>query len=246
MLSEHLSQAHDAASRRTTLIDSQVEWIDRELLGGKPSRVLDLGCGPGLYLVRLAQRGHVARGIDFSPASVAYARKTAKAQDAAIEVTEGDLREVPFDGPYDLVMMLFGELNVFRPEHAFDIVNRSARSLKAGGRFLLELSSYDTVKGKARPPSWYPAPAGLWSDRPHLVLQESSWNDASQTCATRYFVIDARSNAVSRYAATYKAYSDDGVRELLTKCAFANPERIAGWDAMAGDSGMVAWVAERC
>lgn len=246
MLREHLSQVHDAASRRAALIDSQVEWIDRELLGGKSSRVLDLGCGPGLYLMRLARMGHVARGIDFSPASVAYARDTVKAQFVEFEVTEGDLREAPFGGSYDLVMMLFGEINVFRPEHASDIVRRSAQALQAGGRLLIEVSSYEAVREKVRPPSWYSAPAGLWSDRPHVVLRESSWNDQTQTCTTRYFVIDAQSHIVSRYAATYQAYSEDGVRELLTRCGFVNPEIVAGWETMAGDSGMVAWVAERC
>jgi hypothetical protein len=32
MLREHLSQAHDAASRRSAIIEAHIEWIQREVL----------------------------------------------------------------------------------------------------------------------------------------------------------------------------------------------------------------------
>ena len=66
MLREHLSQAHNAASRRLPIVDQQVSWIHEKLLAGTPSRILDLGCGPGLYVVRLAAQGHTVTGIDYS------------------------------------------------------------------------------------------------------------------------------------------------------------------------------------
>ena len=58
MLKEHLSQDHDAASRRFEKIDAHVDWIHRELLSGQPARIPDLCCGPGLYTSRLAKLGH--------------------------------------------------------------------------------------------------------------------------------------------------------------------------------------------
>jgi 2-polyprenyl-3-methyl-5-hydroxy-6-metoxy-1,4-benzoquinol methylase len=68
MLYEHLSQKHGAASRRFDIIDKHVNWIHNQVLKGNPTRVLDLGCGPGLYTNRLARLGHSCVGIDFSPA----------------------------------------------------------------------------------------------------------------------------------------------------------------------------------
>ena len=62
MLAEHLSQAHNAASRRFAIIDEHVAWIHHHVLGDRPARILDLGCGPGLYLNRLAQLGHRGTG----------------------------------------------------------------------------------------------------------------------------------------------------------------------------------------
>lgn len=77
MLVEHLSQEHDRASRRASSIDAHVCFIGEQISGLGRARILDLGCGPGLYLHRLARLGHRGHGIDFSPAAINYARKVA-------------------------------------------------------------------------------------------------------------------------------------------------------------------------
>ncbi len=72
MLENHLSQEHDWASRTNTAIDAQVAFIHRQL--PSEAHILDLGCGPGLYTSRLNALGHQCTGVDFSPASINYAR----------------------------------------------------------------------------------------------------------------------------------------------------------------------------
>ena len=106
MLKEHLSQAHDAASRRSETIDAQVDWIHQVVLKGRPSRILDLGCGPGLYTARLAGLGHTCTGIDFSPASIAYAKEQAVARNLDCQYTEADIRSAKYGSGYDLVMSI--------------------------------------------------------------------------------------------------------------------------------------------
>jgi 2-polyprenyl-3-methyl-5-hydroxy-6-metoxy-1,4-benzoquinol methylase len=72
MLACHLDQDTRLASRPIAIIEEIVDWLDRELnVEGK--RVCDLGCGPGLYLLRLAQRGGDVIGVDFSTAAIAHA-----------------------------------------------------------------------------------------------------------------------------------------------------------------------------
>ena len=77
MLENHLSQEHDWASRRLAVIEQQVAWLDGQLPAG--ARILDLGCGPGFYTRQLAERGFCCTGVDFSPASIAWARQQAQA-----------------------------------------------------------------------------------------------------------------------------------------------------------------------
>lgn len=131
MLREHLSQEHDMASRRLTWLDRQVAWIHEHLLGGKPSSILDLGCGPGFYSHRLAARGHRCHGIDFGPASIEYAREH-NPDPSHCTFALGDIRHTPFGGPYDLAMILFGEFNVFAGRSLGDTPEGSGKPASRG------------------------------------------------------------------------------------------------------------------
>ena len=115
VLKEHLSQDHDMASRRRTLVDRHIQWIHDHILDGKASRILDLCCGPGLYGERLARLGHTYTGIDFSPASISYARSRANAEGLTAEYRHQDVREAAYGSNLDLAMLVFGEIYVFRP-----------------------------------------------------------------------------------------------------------------------------------
>jgi SAM-dependent methyltransferase len=203
MLAEHLSQLHDAASRRTETIDLQVDWIECAVIKSKPAQILDLGCGPGLYTSRFAARGHNPRGIDFGPASVTYAN-----QNSNVEHRLEDVRTADFESGNDLVMMIFGEINVFRRDDALSILSRARQSLEAGGRVLLEAHMPEAVEAiGSEPPAWRSRVTGLFSDRPHLLLEESFWDAASQAATVRYFVVDAQTGQVNRHAQSMQQYS---------------------------------------
>ncbi|WP_155960947.1 class I SAM-dependent methyltransferase, partial [Klebsiella aerogenes] len=106
MLANHLSQDHDWASRRQDVIEQQVEWIASQLPPG--ARILDLGCGPGFYTQRLAERGFHCTGVDFSPASVNWARQQAQNAGLNIDYVQQDIRAYWPDKSFDFIMMTFG------------------------------------------------------------------------------------------------------------------------------------------
>jgi SAM-dependent methyltransferase len=225
MLREHLSQEHDAASRRAAVIDRHVEWIDDRLLGGRPAAILDLGCGPGLYTSRLARRGHTCVGVDFSPASIAYARAEAAASGLTCRYELADLRAAEFGSGYDLAMCLFGELNVFRPAHAAGLLRKAHAALVPGGQIVLEAhTAAEIERVGAQPPRWYTAAQGLFGDEPHLVLTEHFWDVAGRAATIRHYVVDLASGAVTRYAESLQAYDEAGYRELLAGCGFGDVE----------------------
>src|SRR5690242_3531145 len=64
MLAAHLDPSTDAASRQPATIDAEVAWLVARLGLQAGGRVLDLGCGPGLYSRRLAERGLAVTGVD--------------------------------------------------------------------------------------------------------------------------------------------------------------------------------------
>lgn len=222
MLAEHLSQAHDHASRRTETVDTQVNWVHRITLGGRTSRILDLGCGPGLYTSRFAERGHSCVGIDFGPASIEHATATANASGLDCAYRLGDIRETEFGGGFDLVMLIFGEFNVFRPADARSILAKSRQALVDGGWLLLEVHSIEAVRriGTASP-SWRTAERGLFSDAPHLRLDEMLWDGEQRVATERYYIIDAETGSVTRYAQSMQAYSDEEYRLMLRESGFS-------------------------
>jgi len=221
MLREHLSQEHDAASRRLEKIEKQVAWIHGEILAGRPTKVLDLGCGPGLYTSRLARMGHECLGIDYSPASIAYAREQAQRAGLRCTYIQQDIRTAEYGAGYGLAMLTFGEFNVFRPEDAGRILDKAHRALLPGGLLLLEPHTWAAVQRLGeRGASWYSAPGGLFSDRPYIVLEERFWDEASAAATMRYFVVDATTGEVAPYAQSFQAYTDARYRDLLVECGF--------------------------
>ena len=218
MLREHLSQAHDMASRREALIDQHVAWIEGQVLGGRQASILDLGCGPGLYANRLATLGHRVTGIDFSPASIEYAQ--AHSQPGARYV-EGDVRAVDFGSGYDLAMMLFGEINVFRPEEARLILEKAQAALVEGGIILLEAHTFECVQRLGQSPAtWYSAEQGVFADGPYVCLMENFWDVERKVAMERFYVLEAESGAVRRYGQSMQGYEKEEYEALLRGAGF--------------------------
>jgi SAM-dependent methyltransferase len=245
MLKEHLSQEHDAASRRFEKIDAYVDWVHRELLNERPARVLDLGCGPGLYASRLARLGHTCKGIDFSPASIAYAREEAQRDGLACTYVEGDIRTTAYGAGFDLALFIYGELNPFRPEDAKAILRKAFDALVDSGVLLLEVHTFDSLQrwGKQRH-SWHTTHSGLFSDRPHLHLEESFWDEERNVVTTRFYTVDAETSEVTRHAMSTQAYTDEQYRALVIGCGFSDVNLVIG-PPLAGVEDLFPIVARK-
>ncbi|MDX9992111.1 MAG: class I SAM-dependent methyltransferase [Anaerolineales bacterium] len=233
ILREHLSQKHDAASHRTRIIKKQVKWIHNLVLAKKASRILDLGCGPGLYCVELAALGHVCHGIDFSPASIAYAVKNAPEN---CTYALGDLRSATLPPGFDLVQLIFSEFNHFKPADARQILQKIRAALTPGGSLLLEMQSFDTVEQMGNQlPSWYSSLGGLFSANPHICLMESFWDEEQAAATERYLILEENA-PIARYASTTLAYTEEEIAALLTESGFTGLEFHPSLTGQASES----------
>ncbi|MDR3692219.1 MAG: class I SAM-dependent methyltransferase [Fimbriimonas sp.] len=197
MLAEHLDQGHDLASRSLTWIESACKWIHEDVMHGRGGRILDLGCGPGLYAERLAALGHKVTGIDFAPAAIRYARE--RVPDADFRL--GDMRSIEYGSGYDLVMLLFGEIGPFCPEERRSILARAAQATVEDGLFVLEVHRPEPLREAcARPSTWSSRSSGLFSPDPHLMLSESDWWDEESAAAFRTVIVTSREVMVAREA----------------------------------------------
>ncbi|MBO2555041.1 class I SAM-dependent methyltransferase [Shewanella algae] len=224
MLENHLSQEHDWASRKLAVIERQVDWLYSQLAPG--AKVLDLGCGPGFYTQLLAKRGFCCTGVDFSPASIAYAQQQAQAAGLDIDYQLLDVRSYRPTKKFDFIMMTFGELNVFSTADAKSLLKHCANWLMPNGKLLVEVHSFDEVKrqGQAEP-SWQRHSQGLFLDAPHLLLTEHAWDEALQTSSTLFWVIE-ENGKVARFGSRMQAWQDEEYLQLLNECGFNKIQRI--------------------
>jgi len=220
MLDYHLTQEHDLASRRFDIIDRHVDWIHNKL-GGRPSKILDLACGPGLYSNRLTKLGHSCRGIDFSPASIRYAREQALKEDVEIDYVLEDIRTADYGAKNDLALFVYGEFNVFKPADMKRVLKKAYDSLKEGGLFIAEPNRYETVRREGTSPaSWYSSQGGLFSPKPHLCLTENFWDQEKHVATTRYFIIDAETSNVTLHASSMVAYTRENLEKIIREAGF--------------------------
>ena len=209
MLQNHLSQDHDWASRREDLIEKQVAWI-AGALSSSSARIIDLACGPGFYTQRLAQMGHQCLGVDFSPASIRYAKERAAAENLALEYVLSDIRDFKTNETFDCVVFVFGEFNVFKESDARAILASTSEMLKPGGLFIVEAHTFAAVEESGlAPASWWSCQAGegVLSDQPHVCLQENYWDEAAATATSRYFILDGNGAPTKMYCSSMKGYS---------------------------------------
>ncbi len=245
MLAEHLSQEHELASRTSQRIDQHVDWIYSGILGSDPARLLDLACGPGLYAVRLASRGCQCVGMDFSPASIRHARTIAAEAQLSCTFHQADVREEPFGEGFDLVMMIYGQFNVFPRERGLEILKKAHRALKPEGSLLLEVQGREQILQAAeKGPSWYSAQSGLFSPAPHLVLQENFWDEQAGASTIRFSLIK-ETGAVASYALSNEAYTEHELTDALRLAGFSVVEGFPSLSgkAVAGEEDLPVIVA---
>lgn len=226
MLQNHLAQNHDWASRRFSIIDQHVNWLS-QLLPNKQASILDLGCGPGFYTERLAKIGYQCVGVDFSPASIKHAKQQANSNNLNIEYVLADIREYYPTHNFDLIMMTFGEFNVFKEQDMQRLLQRLIKLLKQGGYLLIEAHNFATIADYGRQPSsWQTFQTGLFLDSPHLCLEEHFWDEQQTTATTCYYIIDTNNSQVTEYASSMKAYTDSDYQQIFQQLGLANIQKL--------------------
>ncbi|WP_434526867.1 class I SAM-dependent methyltransferase [Photorhabdus asymbiotica] len=229
MLYEHLSQEHDFASRNRAEIGTQVEFIYNQYLNAN-SHVLDLACGPGLYLSKLAKYGVRSRGYDISPAAIRYAQKNASVLE---EYVHCDLNQFECSEKFDLVLMLFGIANNIVDLKT--LLKKVKNNLKPQGKILLEFMSVQFMKQLADDDGrWeYFPQGGLLSSKPHYKLCKRIWQNDEKVLIDRNMVIEmtGKSNIYEGY---FKGYDIEDINCLLTELGFASA-RLVGQDLPRGE-----------
>ncbi len=233
VLNAHLSDETDDASRRPTLIDQSVSWIDSEIGDAPTNRLLDLGCGPGLYAYRFSDLGWRVTGVDYSSSSIAYARKT-----GAFHVgnrpkfQRGDLRKFRIKKRYGAITLIYGGFGVISDADRERLMLRIWEALEPGGYFVFDVFTRAYTKKRRETRDWYTEIRdGFWHRGNHIVLQESI-DYASDILLIRYIVIPAVGR-VKRFHLWYRPFDSDAIRSLIEGAGFRD---VTLYGSLTGES----------
>ncbi|MDR3119853.1 MAG: class I SAM-dependent methyltransferase [Clostridiales bacterium] len=175
----------DAASRKPEFMDRSADWI-LTLPLPQGARLLDIGCGPGLYAKRFAERGLRVTGMDFSERSIAYAKE----RDPKSEYLLRDYLTLDFANAFDIVTLIYCDYGALIPEEREALLRRVYRALKPGGLFLFDVFTPEQYAGRGESASWFVCEnGGFWSAKPHICLKAEYFYDKT-AAASRYVVIE--------------------------------------------------------
>ena len=230
MLATHLDPTIDLASRRPETIDRTVAWIVETLDLGPGDPVLDLGCGPGLYTQRFAERGLQVSGVDYSRRSIAYARQQAAERGLDIHYRYQDYLTLDDPEQYTAAFLIFGDYCPLSPEKRSRLLQNIHRALLPGGYFVLDVSTREGRKLWKGENGWYVAQSGFWKPGRHLVLEHGFDYPEQSIFLNQYIVLEA-DGYVSVYRNWFQDYDVESITEELEEGGF-NVESV--WSDLTG------------
>ena len=191
MLSYHLNENIDAASRNTAFIERSVEWIVSHFGLTAESRVADFGCGPGLYAHRLAQAGAKVTGIDFSANSLRYARDKAADENLDVEYVEADYLSYDTDRSFDLIIMIMCDFCALSPDQRSLVLHKYRTLLTDGGALLLDVYSRNMFDRREESASYeLNLLNGFWSPDEYYGFLNKFKYDKERVLLDKYTIVE--------------------------------------------------------
>ena len=189
--------------------------------------ILDLGCGPGLYSEKLAEKGHIVTGMDFSSNSIQYAKESANRKKLDITYIQQDYLELTEENKYDLILLIFTDFGVLPPDQRELLLRNINRALKPGGTFIFDVlnDNYEANIGGSK--NWELSEKGFWREIPYMALSESFYYDKQKVILNQHIVID-QERGTEVYRFWMHTFSSADLNAIILPVGFKTAEYVYG------------------
>jgi len=192
MLSFHLNEDIDVSSRKAEFINRSVEWLASRFNIGEDTKIVDFGCGPGLYTTRLAKRGADVTGIDFSGRSIDYAKEVAAREQLNISYVKQNYLEFETENRFDLVLMIMCDFCALSPTQRKWILGKFHKILKSGGSVLLDVYSLAAFDQREEVATYEVNMLnGFWSPKKYYVFLNTFKYNREKVVLDKHTVVEA-------------------------------------------------------
>jgi len=192
MLDTHLNAELDLASRRMAFIEKSVVWIVSRFILGEDTRVCDFGCGPGLYTIRLAQKGAKVTGLDFSERSIRYARNAAKEKGLTVEYVQTNYLDFETDEKFDLITLIYCDFCALSPEQRRQLLQKFSTMLTEGGAILFDVCAEAMFAQREERTAYASSlDGGFWSAADYFGFVNSFKYADAKVTLDKYTIIEA-------------------------------------------------------
>ncbi|MEU1372468.1 class I SAM-dependent methyltransferase [Streptomyces triculaminicus] len=191
------------------------------------SRVLDLCCGPGLYLVPLARQGYAVTGVDLSAAMLERAKEACAAAGTSAGLVEADMAEFARPAAFDVVINMYTSFGYFAdPEKNLQVLRNAHASLAPGGRLLIDVLGKEVLARRVGRPQVVDLPGAT------VLLRDTVLDDFTRLRTDWTLIRDGRSHSASL---TSYVYSAAELRAMFEEAGFTGVECFGDFDGRVYD-----------
>ncbi len=222
LLEIHTNPDINLASRKLTTIKETVKWIMENSFYNREMKILDLGCGPGLYAELFAEAGHQVTGVDISNNSIEYAQKESVKKHLRIDYINGDYLDLNLQSNnFDLVIMIYTDFGVLLPYEREKLLKLIHGVLKKGGVFIFDIMKDNNIENKTTDRTWEIVEYGFWKPEPYLSLSDSFFYEKEKVILNQNIIID-KNNNLALYRFWIHFFSQKDIEIILNKFGFGN------------------------
>ncbi len=226
MLQYHLNDNIEASSRNSTFIEKSCNWI-ADHFDVKDKKVIDFGCGPGLYASWLAQKGAFVTGIDFSENSVNHARKVAEKKGLRINYIVSDYLNFETDEKFDLITMIMCDFCALSPAQRQILLTKFKAILKPEGSILMDVYSLNSFEKKSESATYEKNQLfGFWSPNDYYAFVNTLKYEDEKVVLDKYTILEA--NKEDRIVYNWlQHFSFDSLQAEFDQSGLAIKDRLA-------------------
>jgi SAM-dependent methyltransferase len=205
--------------------EAAIEHVDQiiALTRVQWGRLLDVGSGPGRYIVPFRKRGFDVTGVDITPFLMEKARAYAETEDVEIELVEEDMRRFVRADTFDLAISMMTSFGYFDDEgEDLRVLRNIYSSLKPGGVFV-----FDTLGKEVLARIFLDTNSKEMPDGSLVVQRRHAINDWSQM-ENEWSLI--KNGQVRTFRLRHWLYSGREFKELLTTAGFSSVELYGDLD----------------